>query len=387
MADRGRTLRRWLRCIFCSRQPLALLILLAAGSIPAFGIVGACSDFSATGSLARATVRGTSVELELRRASESTFAKVPLTLKIASTACTAFFSKDETYLALGFHNPGKPQQNIQLAVLRVATGHWVDQIPLVVTMAADSRGTLRGFIANTHTVVVMNNGSYFPGERTTSVFPVLINVDTAAIRTGAVSGAGFGVSFVSSVIDVAHNRLWLRDKHLPCTLRAFTIDTDRVLVAGTPNATVQLGCSLTDLLAAADPDFLLQLTREENNTLVRRIDWRTKSVAQIELGRDPRRDAYLPNSELLATSDNGSVIGLSALRLTEGRLGSTTSDRVLILVGADPLRVIGTVPWQDRFTGLSLFRSSGSTSISYFDGAAWKVDQLPDASSGNASQM
>jgi hypothetical protein len=359
-----------------TKQALGLSLLVAflpcALSFSAFAGVQGCDAYSKSGELAQVTLNGGHIAVQLIPLELSPSAALSTRAALPVTNCSAFFSEDAALLAIGLYNEQNPKQHLQVAVVDVRTPRWLQASPMIVRLAPDSRGRVQGFVANTHQVLVLNSGMYFDKEAATTAFPSLVNVLDGTAATAIVAAGGSSITEMNSVIDPAENQIWLRDRRNACNLRSFDLDSSLHLGnRSKPAQPVTFGCSRSDLLIACPPNVLLEFSRDDDQTLIRRLQWDVNKTSVLRLSGHGKGGYYLPHGEWTVSPD-GKVVAVEVIHFLYGRMGNLNVSRELLVVTTDPLAVESTVPLERDTHSFAIYHSDGVIKLSFLHGSHWE---------------
>ncbi len=210
---------------FCVAAIGVSACLTAESCAPHRAVVGACSAFDKRGDAAMVTLETTQLTVQFSGARGGSFSlRSSITGSPVTTTCSAFFSGDSRFVAVGI-NTVYPQESMRVLAADVAAKRWAGDFPIPIGGILGSPVSLLGFAPDTLSLVVLGTAPIanintspkgfstalidVPGERTGPPVYHALPDDAGVIKLGWGEAA-----------DVRNNRLWFDHRPDPCPLRS-----------------------------------------------------------------------------------------------------------------------------------------------------------------------
>lgn len=354
----------FLRILLGAAVGTLVLAPLQAQSAPGNGV---CAAFSAQGGFAKAKLSRGTLAVEVSPASGSPLNLV-MPLILSGNACHAFYSKNGDLLAVSIEDTLRLHAQVQVAVADLRAGKWMQATPYAAAIAEDARGPFRGFLGEHTSLLVMANGTYFPDEERSLIYPVLIQVPEGSVNTGLIGYRGPAFTHETGTLDPGNARIWFPGRQDVCGFQSVVLDMKDV---GTSGPSIKgdplraAGCLQTDLVLAPSANNLIVGFPKANEYLVATLDVATGQAQTVALQATGREGFLKPRSTAVAPASNAAAIEFS--RFDDTHSGLKRSATEIMVFNAEPLRLVNTVRIPEGSDLLALGQSGGALSLAVAD--------------------
>jgi hypothetical protein len=330
---------------------------------------GVCAAFGPDGSFAQARLSRTALNVEVSSTS-GTPLKLAMPLILSGNTCHAFHSLDGQLFAVSIEDAVHPHANVQVAVADLQTGKWLQSAPYAATVAEDARGPLVGFLGDTHSLLLMSEGTYFPDEERSLLYPVMIDLPQGAVHVGLLGFPGPAFSPASGSVDGRNRKVWFSSRQDACGFGSQVLgDKDEVKPgASTKGEALRAqGCLQADHVLALTSSELIVGFSIASAYRIAAVDAGSGTIAAVTVKAKGREGFFKTLST--AISPESKVAAIEVSRFDDTLAGIKRSATEILVFQADPFVLAATLQVAEGTRLLAIHSRGGTIEVATLDKA------------------